>query len=129
MRILVVDDDAMTRKMVTHVLRKDGHDVIDTANPVEAPHLTRKFTPDILVTDWSMPELSGIDLCQQIRDEFADDVSVVMLTAKTGNEAIRKARIAGAVAVISKPFNASALASEIRSLDKANAGPSMTSLQ
>lgn len=129
MRILIVDDDAMTRKMVTHILMKDGHDVIDTANPVEAPHLTRKFMPDVVVTDWNMSELSGIDLCQKIRDEFADDVSVVMLTANTGNEAVSKARTAGAATLISKPFSALALASQIRSLDKTNVGPLKTSLQ
>ncbi|HSS98695.1 MAG TPA: response regulator, partial [Terriglobales bacterium] len=70
LKILVADDSAIYRKLVEHTLADDNYNVIFAKNGREALDLYAKHTPALVITDWTMPDISGLELCQKIRKDF-----------------------------------------------------------
>lgn len=106
MKIMVVDDAQDYRESLTELFRLWGHVVVEAGNGAEA--LTHLADPDlhIVVSDWMMPEMDGIDLCRAIRSACRDDyVYVILLTGKTSREDIIHGLNAGADEVLCKPFD------------------------
>ncbi len=79
MKILIADDDRLVRAMLTDVLTEIGHGVVQAENGAEAVALCARETPDLLILDFLMPKLSGLDALLQIRR--TRPVPAVLLTA------------------------------------------------
>ena len=116
-RFLVVDDLQFMRRIFRDVLRSFNARQIHTSpDGGDAFKAMRTFTPDIIITDWDMEPVDGIELTRMIRDpDYPESafVPIVMATGNTEPRLIAKARDAGVTEVIGKPFTAKALYSRI----------------
>jgi signal transduction histidine kinase/two-component SAPR family response regulator len=114
-RILVADDNADMRDYLRHLLR--GWDVETVGNGAEALERARTSPPDLVVTDVMMPELDGFGLLSALRgDPRTSAVPVLMLSARSGEEARVSGLAAGADDYVVKPFSARELIARVRSL-------------
>ncbi len=68
--VLVVDDSPVARKLVEHALPQDEYTVLPAKTGREALDVFAKHRPGLVITDWLMPDMSGIELCQRFRTEF-----------------------------------------------------------
>ncbi len=102
-RVLVAEDEALIRLDLVEMLRESGLDVVgEASNGKDAVRLARELTPDVVVMDVKMPVLDGISAAEEIgRDGIAP---VVMLTAFSQRELVERARDAGVMAYVVKPF-------------------------
>ena len=105
-RVLVADDDRITRTVLCEVLRRNGFEPIAVENGREALDVLHSTEVQLVLTDWSMPEMDGLDLCRAIRaGEFARYIYVVMVTSHTDPQHVVLGMEAGADDFITKPFN------------------------
>ena len=113
-RVLVVDDEDDIRKLVAHLLRRVGHDVVEADNGRSALRSLHAAPPDLVVLDVSMPDLDGWQTLERIRD--LSDVPVLMLTAR-GDELERVRGLqAGADDYVVKPFGRQELLARVQAL-------------
>ncbi len=102
-RVLVAEDDSLIRMDLIEMLREEGYEVVGEApNGQVAVDLTEQLTPDLVIMDVKMPVRDGIDAAMEIAQKKL--APVVMLTAFSQREFIEKARDAGAMAYLVKPF-------------------------
>lgn len=102
-RILIADDAGMLRTLASRSL--GSHKTLQAADGNEALALTKEHRPDIVILDWMMPGLSGIEVCRAIREDPAlAGTQIVMMTARTGFDSEAQAREAGVDHFISKPI-------------------------
>ena len=81
--VLVVDDEVHIVHVVAIKLRSNGYEVISAENGAEALELARQAIPDIIVADFQMPVMTGLELVEQLhQDERTRDIPVIMLTAR-----------------------------------------------
>ena len=120
MNILVVDDFSTMRRIVTNVLRQLGFDNITEAEDgAKALQVLEAQKIDFVITDWNMPQMSGLDLLKAIRaseDERMAKIPVLMVTAEALQENILAAAKAGVNNYIIKPFDANTLAEKINKI-------------
>ncbi|MFH2092719.1 MAG: response regulator [Pseudomonadota bacterium] len=115
MNILVAEDDYVSRLLVKKAVKKIGHEVIEAENGRLAWELFLKHEPDMVISDWMMPEMTGIELCQKIRGSKKKTYSYVMLlTAKDKTTDLVEVFDAGADDYIIKPFKPDELRSRIK---------------
>lgn len=104
-RVLVAEDEALIRMDLVEMLREEGYDVVgEAADGQEAVNLTRELRPDLVIMDVKMPRRDGIDAAAEIASERL--APVVILTAFGQRELVERARDAGAMAYLVKPFSA-----------------------
>src|SRR5688572_28692674 len=113
--ILVVDDDQKLLKMVRRTLMYEGFEVVTAATGQEALAKMQAETPDLLVLDWMMPELDGLELLYHLR-AARDEVPVLMLTARDAVEDRVEGLDRGADDYLVKPFSPSELLARIRAV-------------
>ena len=107
-RIIVAEDEAIIRMDLIEMLREAGYNVIgEAANGREAISLARHLKPDLAILDVKMPEIDGISAAEVITSEKL--AAVLMLTAFSQRELVERARDAGAMAYLVKPFSISDL--------------------
>jgi two-component system, cell cycle response regulator len=105
-QILAVDDSAVSRKLVEHALEASGHSLVFAASGQEALHLFQRDSPSIVITDWMLPDFSGLELCERIRaDARREYTYVIMLSAKAEKDHVVKGLAAGADDYLTKPFD------------------------
>jgi two-component system cell cycle response regulator len=113
-QVLVVDDSAVSRKLVEHALEPSGHTLLFAKSGAEALELFRRHAPSIIVTDWMMPDFSGLELCQKIRAEDQREYTyIIVLSAKSEKDNVVKGLAAGADDYLTKPFDAGELLARI----------------
>lgn len=107
MKILVVDDDAVSRRMLAAILQRWGHEVMEAADGEEVMRLFEGDAgPKVMVLDWMMPGLDGVEVCRRLRSGSRHaGVYIILLTAKGGKADIAKGLDAGANDYIVKPFD------------------------
>jgi two-component system, cell cycle response regulator len=116
-RVLVVDDSPVARKLVEHALPPEQFRILPAKTGVEALNLFALHRPGLVITDWLMPDLSGIELCQRLRTRFADSFTyVILLTSLSEKCNVVAGLQAGADDYVTKPFDAEEL------LARANVG-------
>jgi two-component system chemotaxis response regulator CheY len=106
MKILIVDDSKAMRMIIRRTLRNAGYDkhtISEAGNGVEALALVRGDLPDLILTDWNMPEMSGLELMTAVRKE-ATTVKFGFITTEGSAEKVSQAIAGGAVFLIAKPF-------------------------
>ena len=105
-KILVVDDEIHIVRVVAIKFRKNGFDVITADNGAEAFKMACEHKPDVIVTDFQMPQMTGLQLAQKLQSRpETSDIPVIMLTARgfaVDDEDRKKLQIAE---VLSKPFS------------------------
>jgi diguanylate cyclase (GGDEF)-like protein len=112
--ILVVDDSAVSRKLVEHALDSSGHTLLFAKSGSEAMEIFRRQSPSIVVTDWMMPDFSGLELCQRIRaDDAREYTYIIVLSAKSEKDSVVKGLASGADDYLTKPFDAGELLARI----------------
>jgi putative two-component system response regulator len=113
-RILIVDDDEIGLSVVRNALMHAGHVVLTATNGEEALVILRREDVRLVITDWEMPVLDGLDLCQAIRQRDGGYVYIILLTSRGSSEAIVTGMSAGADDFIVKPFNQAELMARVR---------------
>ncbi|MCD4676746.1 MAG: response regulator [Desulfobacula sp.] len=115
MNILVAEDDYVSRLLVKKAIKKIGHEVLEAENGKLAWQLFLEHEPDMIISDWMMPEMDGIQLCRKIRESPKKTYSYVMLlTAKDKMTDLVEVFEAGADDYIIKPFKPDELRSRIK---------------
>jgi CheY-like chemotaxis protein len=105
--LLVVDDDPLIRRLVAHTL----HDVADfevheAGDGLEAIEEANRRRPEIVLLDYDMPRLDGVETCRRMRsDPRTADATIIMLTAMAAADARTRAEAAGADLFLTKPFS------------------------
>ncbi len=103
MRVLIAEDEALIRLDLREMLEEEGFDVVgEAADGEQAVALAKQLVPDLVICDVKMPKMDGIAAAAQITD--ARIAPVVMLTAFSQRDLIERARDAGAMAYLVKPF-------------------------
>jgi two-component system, cell cycle response regulator len=107
MKILIAEDDTISRKLLESSLSKMGYDIVEVDNGRSAWDIIQQNdTPRLLILDWVMPFFDGIDLCKMIRKLQRDDyLYIILLTAKVSKEEIIEGLDSGADDYITKPFH------------------------
>src|SRR5436305_14445947 len=82
-RILVVEDDPDTQQMLSMILGSEGYEVLTAVNGTLALEMLRKMGPDLVLLDWMLPGMDGLEVCRRAREISA--VPIIMLTAKTAS--------------------------------------------
>ena len=116
-RVLIVEDDPALAVMLRYNLEKLGYLVDEAADGQEALLRIGEATPDIVLLDWMLPSLSGLEVCRQIRRRpHTRDMPVIMLTARVEEQDSIRGLNTGADDYITKPFSVEALAARMRAL-------------
>ncbi len=117
-KVLVVDDFATMRRILKNVLRQIGFKNISEAeNGRDALSQLKKEKFDLILCDWNMPEMSGLELLQAIRgDDNLKDIPFVMVTAEAKKESIIEAVKAGVNSYIVKPFTAETIGEKLKKI-------------
>jgi sigma-B regulation protein RsbU (phosphoserine phosphatase) len=114
MKILIADDDKVSRLVLAHALTQLGHEVLAAENGSDALSALRQSDFHILISDWMMPGMDGPTLCREVRKLPAEDYTyIILLTALEGKSNYLEAMDAGADDFLTKPFDAEWLASRI----------------
>lgn len=119
LRVLVVEDDPTTLKLLEAMLQSAGHSVVSARNGVEAMRLIRQQPPQLLVSDWMMPEMDGLTLCSHLRaSEAWRNIYVVILTAQENPERLIEAFEAGADDYLLKPITSKIFFARLRAAQR-----------
>jgi CheY-like chemotaxis protein len=119
MKITIAEDEKISRKILETMLRKAGHDVATVQDGLKALDSIQKEVPDMLITDWMMPDLDGLELCRRVRAlNLPSYVYIILLTALTDKERIIQGLDAGADDYITKPFDRTELLARVDAGDR-----------
>ena len=112
MKILIVDDSKAMRMIVTRTLRQagfDSHDYLEACDGAEGLAMVASEKPDLVLSDWNMPEVSGIEFLQRLRAD-GNDVRFGFVTSESTDAMRALAAESGALFLIAKPFTADTFA-------------------
>jgi len=112
MKILVVDDSKAMRMIVIRTFRQLGqadHEFLEAGNGADGLSALRTERPDLVISDWNMPEMSGIEMLEAARAEGLP-TTFGFITSETATELRERAIAAGAAFMLAKPFDAESLA-------------------
>jgi diguanylate cyclase (GGDEF)-like protein/PAS domain S-box-containing protein len=121
MRILVVDDDELALELIKKILETEQHEVELATDVAAALEIMQTKDIQIVITDWNMPQTSGIELCHYLRSAPVGYIYIILITARNSREDMLQGLTAGADEFISKPFEPIELLLRIR-----NAGRLLT---
>jgi DNA-binding response OmpR family regulator len=109
-KVLVIDDEPFILMMVEDKLQRAGFEVVTLNESINAVNVVEKERPDLIILDWMMPEVSGIELCRKLKSEpDLTSIPIFMLTAKGQEEDEKLGFKCGVTRYITKPFSPKAL--------------------
>lgn len=115
--VLIVEDEAALVTMLRYNLESEGYRVSEAVDGEEAILLVIEEPPDLILLDWMLPSLSGIEVCRRIRrNESARDVPIIMLTARGEDSDRVRGLDSGADDYITKPFSPRELMARVRAV-------------
>ena len=118
MKIVVVDDSRVMRQIVIRTMRQAGyghHDIVEAENGKEGFDLVQAEQPDLVLSDWNMPEMTGIDMLCALR-AAGNDVKFGFVTSEGSEEMRTRAAQSGAAFLIAKPFTPEAFEEALTSV-------------
>jgi response regulator NasT len=102
--VLIVDDEPLMVELLSRTLKDLGHETVATGQDgMQAVELARKYRPDLIVMDYAMPNMDGIEAAQAIMKEMS--VPIVLSTGRTDDETLQRARTANIHSYLVKPFH------------------------
>jgi CheY-like chemotaxis protein len=107
-RFLVVDDSRAIQSIIRRVLEAVGYPEIEVRVASEAEtalQILSEFTPDLVITDWHMPKMTGLEFLKAIRNQSAFNLQVGFVTTESNPAKLEEARLSGAVFILNKPFD------------------------
>lgn len=114
-KVLVADDSSIYRKLVTQALSPQGYEVLLADTGRQAVEFFHRERPSLVITDWLMPDLNGIELCRQIRSEAGESyVYIMILTSIAEKDKVVAGLTAGADDYLTKPFHRDELLARVR---------------
>jgi DNA-binding response OmpR family regulator len=113
-RILIVDDDLALADVLAFTMRRAGFDILLAHNGQDAFECFITERPDLLVLDWVLPYMDGLEVCRRVRAE--SNVPILMLTVRQADDDVVAALEAGADEYITKPFSPRQLVARVRAL-------------
>ncbi|MGQ9485441.1 MAG: response regulator [Desulfosoma sp.] len=118
MKVLVVDDFATMRRIVKNILRElDFKDIVEAENGAAAVKILESQDIDLIVSDWNMPKMTGLELLKWVRaNEKTKDLPFLMVTAEAQKENVVEAVKAKVSNYIVKPFTAAVLAEKLEKI-------------
>jgi two-component system phosphate regulon response regulator PhoB len=115
--VLIVEDEAALMTMLRYNLEKQGFRVEEAGDGEEALSRINELKPDMVLLDWMLPHLSGIEVCRQIRRRPATrELPVIMITARSEDQDAVRGLNTGADDYVTKPFSTEALVARMRAL-------------
>ena len=115
MEILVAEDDFVARGFLEKLLKSLGHECVLAEDGLKAWEVIQKGKARLVITDWAMPEMDGLELCQKVREaQLPNYVFMILLTSKDRKEDAIVGFEAGVDDYIVKPFNPDELRARIR---------------
>lgn len=111
-KALIVDDSRAVRSLLARALREFGYATLEAANGIEALRIlaAESVSVNLVLTDWNMPVMSGLELLKQLRqDSRTSLLTVVMITSESDPEQVTAALMAGANEYVMKPFTSEIL--------------------
>ena len=115
--IFIAEDEAPISTLLKYNLEQEGHKVSSCENGEDSLKSIKQKMPDLILLDWMLPDLSGVEICKQLkRDKKYNDIPIIMLTAKGEEEDKLKAFETGADDYVTKPFSQKELNARIKSL-------------
>lgn len=106
MKILIVDDSQTMRRMIIRSLKKAGlgeHEIAEANDGVEGLEAAESFKPDVIISDWNMPEMNGIEFLEKLREK-GDKTTFGFITTEGTEDVKQMATDTGASFFIEKPF-------------------------
>lgn len=117
--ILIAEDSAADRLLLSTIVRRQGHEVLTAANGAEAVDLFRRQQPDLVLMDAMMPVMDGFEAARQIKALAGETlVPIIFLTSLTESEALARCLEAGGDDFLAKPYNQVILAAKIKAMDR-----------
>ncbi|VVN13438.1 Chemotaxis response regulator protein-glutamate methylesterase [Pseudomonas fluorescens] len=117
--ILIAEDSAADRMLLSTIVRRQGHVVLTAANGAEAVDLFRRQQPDLVLMDAMMPVMDGFEAARQIKALAGETlVPIIFLTSLTESEALARCLEAGGDDFLAKPYNQVILAAKIKAMDR-----------
>lgn len=106
-RFLLVDDSRAIQSIIRRAIESCGYEDVDiriAGDGEIAMEILNEFKPDLIITDWHMPKMSGLEFCQQVRQVHGSDMLIGFVTTEANQDKINQAHQSGASFVINKPF-------------------------
>jgi len=126
-KIFIIEDEPSIIQLVQHNLEKEGFIIASSENGNEGLKQLKKFEPNLLLLDWMLPDLSGIEICKNIRkDNKFKTLPIIMLTAKGEEEDKIKGLESGVDDYLTKPFSYKELLARIKAILR-RSNPNMVS--
>ncbi|WND03424.1 phosphate regulon transcriptional regulator PhoB [Temperatibacter marinus] len=117
LKALLVEDDQAISELIRYNLEAEGYDVTSTEDGEEALLLAEEVGPDVVLLDWMLPSLSGIEICRRLRKEAATaNVPILMITARSEESDLIRGLETGADDYIIKPFSPKELMARVHSV-------------
>ncbi len=115
MKIIIAEDEFMSREFLKNMLQKQGHHVLEAQDGQKAWELYQKNKVDLVISDWIMPNMNGLTLCRRIRSFLRESYTyIIILTAKDNKEDLFEVFNSGADDYVTKPFDIEELKSRIK---------------
>lgn len=107
MKVVIADDSRVMRQIVIRTLRQAGYswDITEASDGAESLQLAQQLRPDLVLSDWNMPEMTGIEMLRTMRAQGMD-IPLGFVTSEGSAEMREQAEAAGALFLIAKPFTA-----------------------
>ena len=113
--VLIVEDEEHIRRVLEYNLKLDGFEVYPTGDGPKAIELAKELQPDVVLLDWMMPEMDGLEVLSKLKqDKTTENIPVFMLTAKGMMADVGRALCEGADDYITKPFDPTQLGKTIK---------------
>jgi diguanylate cyclase (GGDEF)-like protein len=112
-KIVVADDSPVYRALVEKVLAQEGYPVLFAKNGREALNALANHQPSLVITDWEMPDITGIELCKKMRVEQGSYTYIILLTSNDKKDQVIEGLAAGADDYLTKPFHSGELVARV----------------
>ncbi len=113
-RVLVVDDSRLQRRILVASLKKWGFDVVEADSGASAMEICLQETPDLILSDWMMPGMNGLEFCRNLRKQNSDNYSYfILLTSKSEKNEVAEGLHSGADDFLTKPVSSDELRARI----------------
>lgn len=116
-KILIVEDEKDIRDLIIYALQAKGYETISADDGEKALKMLKENKPDLVILDWMLPSVSGLEICRNIRrDKNIKNIPIIMLTAKITEDDKILGLDSGADDYVTKPFSTAELASRVKAI-------------